>query len=174
MTQMAPLEKKSLETVTVHVTFDDIQEAAQHIGDNPITRAMRRELGQTWVVFGGTTAYLRSRPQQSISLPHAVFTSWEMHRTTGVWTPFSFEIDLETNVENIDTRIGRNRQGADRRQRDRRESPRFGFDRRSRERRVADRRVGPRRGEGRRGEGRRGEGALNFHSRSADRLDRRS
>lgn len=170
MTQTAPLEKKSLKTVTVQVTREDIQEAAQHAGgDNPITRAMRRALGQTWVVFGGTTAYLRSQPQQSISLPHEVFTYWELHRTTGIWTPFSFEIDLETNIENIDARIARNRQGTDRRQRERRESPRFGFDRRSRERRVADRRIAPRRGEGRRGYSRAGDSAPNFRSRSTDR-----
>ncbi|HEX8834948.1 MAG TPA: hypothetical protein VF719_12140 [Abditibacteriaceae bacterium] len=112
--------------------------------DNPITRAIRRVTGQTWVIFGGNTAYYRTCPYRTLSLPYEVHQQWQIYQKTGVWHPFEFEIDMEFTVQKPRTPIG------DRRRRERRKAARFAWDRRhgdrrGDQRRDHDRRVGPRR-----------------------------
>ena len=120
----------------VSVTKDDIRGARAHALENPITRAIRRATGQTWIVFNGTTAYLRTQPFGSVSLPYEVFQQWQRHYVTGSWQTFDFEFDYILRRE---SRI------SDRRRRLRRAAPRGGWDRRRNEQRRVDRRKGDRR-----------------------------
>ena len=120
----------------ISVTRDDIRGARAHALENPVTRAIRRMTGQTWVVFNGTTAYLRTQPFGSVSLPYEVFQQWQRHYVTGSWQTFDFEFDFVLRRE---VRV------SDRRRRPRRLAPRGGWDRRRQEQRSADRRRGDRR-----------------------------
>lgn len=135
------LPKSFGENVKIAVTLDDIH--GHDSGENPITRAIRRATGQTWIVFGGTTAYLRSEPYRSVALPYEVFEQWQVHQNTGVWHPFEFDINIEPRWQTV--RKQSTRRNQDRRARERRKQPRFGFDRRLHDRRQNDRRHGDRR-----------------------------
>jgi hypothetical protein len=121
----------------ITVTQDDIQGFSHAGADNPITRAMRRATGRSWVVFGGSTAFLRAEPYHTIALPYAVYAHWKLHQSTGAWKPFEFEVDLRLPEHP--------RRSGDRRRQLRRAEVRAGSDRRRSDRRATERRSAERR-----------------------------
>jgi hypothetical protein len=122
----------------ISVTSEDIRGAGRTPADNPVTRAIRRYTGETWVVFGGSTAYYRNLPYRTLALPPVVHDQWQLSQKTAVWKTFEFELDFSPPPEKSE---------AERRRFERRKSPRFGFDRRRSDRRNRERRRKERRGD---------------------------
>lgn len=110
--------------MTIQVTSEDIQSNGKHATDNPISRALRRITGQTWIIVEGSMAYLLTAPHRAVSLPYHVFTRWREYQALGTMEPFKFEFATETHVLQ-DYRRG------DRRQDDRRQTERRVNERRS-------------------------------------------
>jgi hypothetical protein len=124
--------------VKIQVTTEDLQSAGKHATDNPISRALRRVTGQTWVIAEGSTAFLLTAPYRAVSLPYPVYNCWRQFQAQGRLEPFEFEFAADLPL--IRAERGSDRRGGDRRQNDRRSG-----DRRSGERRESrDRRSAPR------------------------------
>ena len=107
----------------IQVIPEDIQPNGKHATDNPITKAIRRTTGQTWIIVEGSMAYLLTAPHRAVALPYYVYTRWRQFQTLGTIKPFEFEFATEAMVLQ-----------------DYRRS-----DRRSNDRRQAERRAGERR-----------------------------
>lgn len=108
--------------MTIQVTPDDIHSDGRHTTDNPITRALRRTTGQTWIIVEGSMAYLLTAPHRAVALPYHVYTRWREYQALGTMEPFEFEFASETMVLQ-DYRRGDRRQN-DRRQQERRHNER--------------------------------------------------
>jgi len=124
----------------IQVTVEDFQSDGKHATDNPISKALRRVTGQTWVVSEGNTAYPLTAPYRAVSLPYPAYRGWREFQAFGLMEPFEFELPADApsfKAERRGDRRAEDRRSADRRSGDRRDPS----DRRTRSDRRSEARV---------------------------------
>jgi len=110
--------------VLIRITDKDIEGAGQHPLENPITRAISRLTGQTWVVFEGRSAHQLQSPYRALALPYDVYLLWQRYQTSGAMEPFEFDLNVENAPVRQERRDRSDRRGSDRRRGDRRRNER--------------------------------------------------
>lgn len=82
----------------IHVTVDDIRGAGKGLLNSPLTRAVQRILGKSWVVFMCTRAMEMAPPYRFVSLPAKATQRCQEHQRTGEIQPFDFDMDYEPHA----------------------------------------------------------------------------
>ena len=80
--------------MTIRVTQADTEKGGRGLGNNPLSRAVRRTTGQKWAVVGGRVACRLTRPRCIRLLPYGVTVRWKTYRCLGLMQPFEFELDV--------------------------------------------------------------------------------
>jgi hypothetical protein len=82
------------------VTREDIRDASRDILHSPLTRAVQRMLGKSWIVFMCTRAIETIAPYRFVLLPDEAMRHCEQHVRSGEMEPFEFELPVENSKAN--------------------------------------------------------------------------
>jgi len=83
-----------MSTMRIQVTEEDIHSSDFTTFKNPVTRALQREMGGQWLVFGGQAAAEVGSAEHLILLPAEVYEQWIGYEATGTMQPFDFELPI--------------------------------------------------------------------------------
>lgn len=78
----------------IHVTEKDLRCPCVTALHNPISLALRRETGDFWYVFDGSTIRRMIAPLEPISLPAQVSQWWHAYKGLRSVHPIEFEVDV--------------------------------------------------------------------------------
>ena len=85
----------------IRVTMEDIRGGSRDILNSPLTRAMQRIAGKSWVVFMCARAMETAAPYRHVPLPPEASRHCEEHRRTGQMEPFEFELPIDNATNDL-------------------------------------------------------------------------